>query len=49
MQELTPYQKDAIGRVTHISQDVINFQNDWPRLNTAELLPRSPGASWSAN
>ena len=39
MQELTPYQKDAIGRVTHIRQDVINFQNDWPRLNTAELLP----------
>jgi hypothetical protein len=39
VQELTPYQKDAIGRVTHIRQDVINFQNDWPRLNTAELLP----------
>ncbi len=39
MQELTPHQKDAIGRVTHIRQDVMNFQNEWPRLNTAELLP----------
>ena len=39
MQELTPYQKDAIGRVTHIRQEVMNFQNEWPRLNTADLLP----------
>ncbi len=39
MQELTPHQKDAIGRVIHLRQEVTNFQDSWPRLNTAELLP----------
>ncbi len=39
MNELTPYQKDAIGRATHLRREVSSFQNDWPRLNTAETLP----------
>jgi len=37
--ELTPLQKDVIGRVTYLRQDVTNFQQTWPRLNTAETLP----------
>ncbi len=39
MQELTPHQKDVIGRVTHIRREAASFQNEWPRLNSAELLP----------
>lgn len=39
MNELTPHQKDAIGRAAHIRREVMDFQHEWPRLNTAELLP----------
>jgi hypothetical protein len=37
--ELTPYQKDAIGRAAHLRREVSSFQDAWPRLNSAELLP----------
>ncbi|MET3668077.1 hypothetical protein [Caulobacter sp. 1776] len=37
--ELTPYQKDAIGRAAHLRQEVTSFQHTWPRLNSAEMLP----------
>jgi hypothetical protein len=37
--ELTPHQKDAIGRATHLRREVSSFQDTWPRLNSAELLP----------
>lgn len=39
MNELTPQQKDVIGRVTYLRQDVANFQQTWPSLNLAEQLP----------
>lgn len=39
MSELTPQQKDVIGRVTYLRQDVANFQQTWPSLNLAEQLP----------
>ena len=39
MNELTPYQKDAIGRAAHLRREVSSFQDAWPRLNSAELLP----------
>ncbi len=39
MSELTPQQKDVIGRVTYIRQDVMNFRHAWPTLNLAEQLP----------
>lgn len=39
MNELTPQQKDVIGRVTYLRQDVANFQQTWPTLNLAEQLP----------
>lgn len=39
MNELTPQQKDVIGRVTYLRQDVTNFQQSWPPLNLAEQLP----------
>ncbi|USQ95136.1 hypothetical protein [Caulobacter sp. RL271] len=37
--ELTPHQKDAIGRAAHLRREVSSFQDMWPRLNSAELLP----------
>ena len=37
--ELTPHQKDAIGRAAHLRREVTSFQDLWPRLNSAELLP----------
>jgi hypothetical protein len=37
--ELTPYQKDAIGRAAHLRREVASFQADWPQLNAADLLP----------
>ena len=37
--DLTPRQKDAIGKAAHLRREVISFQQDWPRLNSAELLP----------
>jgi len=37
--ELTPHQKDAIGRAAHLRREVSSFQDAWPRLNSAELLP----------
>lgn len=37
--DLTPRQKDAIGRATHLRREVMSFQQDWPRLNSADLLP----------
>lgn len=37
--ELTPYQKDAIGKATHLRREVASFHQDWPRLNSADLLP----------
>ena len=37
--QLTPHQKDAIGRAAHLRQEVMSFQDVWPRLNTAETLP----------
>ncbi len=39
MNELTPHQKDAIGRAAHLRQEVSSFQDTWPRLNSAELMP----------
>lgn len=39
MNELTPHQKDAIGRAAHLRQEVMSFQSEWPLLNTAETLP----------
>lgn len=39
MNELTPHQKDAIGRAAHLRREVSSFQDTWPRLNSAELLP----------
>lgn len=39
MNELTPYQKDAIGRAAHLRQEVTSFRDTWPRLNSAEMLP----------
>lgn len=39
MNELTPHQKDAIGRATHLRQEVKSFQHAWPLLNSAETLP----------
>ncbi len=39
MNELTPHQKDAIGRATHLRQEVTSFRDTWPRLNSAEMLP----------
>lgn len=39
MNELTPHQKDAIGRATHLRREVASFRHDWPSLNSAELLP----------
>jgi len=39
MTELTPCQKDAIGRATYLRQDVISFRSTWPPLNSAEALP----------
>lgn len=39
MNELTPHQKDAIGRATHLHREVSSFQDMWPRLNSAELMP----------
>ena len=39
MTELTPLQKDAIGRAAYLRREVSSFQNHWPRLNTAEMLP----------
>ena len=39
MNELTPYQKDAIGRATHLRQEVSGFRHAWPLLNSAETLP----------
>lgn len=37
--ELTPYQKDAIGKVAHLRQEVASFRQDWPQLNSSDLLP----------
>jgi hypothetical protein len=37
--DLTPRQKDAIGKAAHLRREVMSFQQDWPRLNSAELLP----------
>jgi hypothetical protein len=37
--ELTPHQKDAIGRAAHLRKEVMSFQSEWPRLNSAETLP----------
>jgi hypothetical protein len=37
--ELTPHQKDVIGRVTHLRQEVKSFRHTWPTLNHAETLP----------
>jgi hypothetical protein len=37
--ELTPHQKDAIGRAAHLRREVASFHQDWPRLNSADLLP----------
>lgn len=39
MTELTPYQKEAIGRATYMRQDIMSFRNSWPALNSAEVLP----------
>ena len=39
MNELTPHQKDAIGRAAYIRKEVMSFQSEWPLLNTAETLP----------
>lgn len=39
MTELTPHQKDVIGRAAHLRREVMSFQHDWPRMNTAETLP----------
>lgn len=39
MNELTPHQKDAIGRAAHLRQEVKSFQHSWPLLNSAETLP----------
>lgn len=39
MNELTPHQKDAIGRAAHLRREVSSFQDTWPRLNTVETLP----------
>ena len=39
MNELTPHQKDAIGRAAHLRQEVKSFQHTWPMLNSAEVLP----------
>lgn len=39
MNELTPHQKDAIGRAAHLRREVTSFQDAWPRLNSAEMLP----------
>lgn len=39
MTELTPYQKEAIGRATYMRQDIASFRNTWPALNSAEALP----------
>lgn len=39
MNELTPHQKDAIGRATHLRQEVKSFEHAWPLLNSAEALP----------
>lgn len=39
MNELTPHQKDAIGRAAHLRKEVSSFQHTWPLLNTAETLP----------
>lgn len=37
--DLSPHQKDAIGRATHLRREVTSFQQDWPRLNSADSLP----------
>ncbi len=37
--DLTPHQKDAIGKATHLRREVMSFHQDWPRLNSADLLP----------
>lgn len=39
MNELTPHQKDAIGRAAHLRQEVKSFQHTWPLLNHAETMP----------
>lgn len=39
MNELTPHQKDAIGRATYLRQEVSSFRRTWPLLNSAETMP----------
>lgn len=39
MNELSAHQKDAIGQAAHLRREVMSFQHDWPRMNSAELLP----------
>lgn len=39
MNELTPHQKDAIGRAAYLRQEVSSFRHAWPLLNNAETLP----------
>jgi hypothetical protein len=42
--ELDPHQKDAIGRVAHLHEDIRRFQQSWPALNTPP--DQTPPFTW---
>lgn len=45
MNELTPHQKDTIGRAAHLRQDILRFTAGWPALNSSHDL--APQFTWS--
>ncbi|WP_425997512.1 hypothetical protein [Caulobacter sp. DWR1-3-2b1] len=45
MTELNPHQKDAIGRATHLREDIKRFHRTWPALNSPP--DQAPPFTWS--
>lgn len=44
MTELDPHQKDAIGRVARLHEDIQRFRQSWPALNTPP--DQTPPFTW---
>lgn len=45
MTQLSPHQKDAVGRAAHLHEDIRRFQRAWPALNSSHDL--TPPFTWS--